>query len=72
MSDPPTSKTPAIAGAFSLDGVVTLVDAKNVLPRLRDGEAEVAQKDKEDGGLDTVDEAFQQIMFCDRIVVNKV
>ncbi|CAM9115855.1 unnamed protein product, partial [Sphacelaria rigidula] len=67
-------QTPAIAEAFSLDGVVTLVDAKNVLPRLRDGEMEMSLE-KEQGGneaADTVDEAFQQIMFSDRIVVNKV
>lgn len=57
-----------------MDGVVTLVDAKNVLPRLRDGEMEMSLE-KEQGGneaADTVDEAFQQIMFSDRIVVNKV
>lgn len=69
----PCSQTPAIAEAFALDGVVTLVDAKNVLPRLRDGEEEMEMM-KEEGqkGADTVDEAFQQIMFSDRIVVNKV
>lgn len=68
-SPPPSlslEKTPAIANSFALDGVVTLVDAKNILPRLREGEEEGEK------GEDEIDEAFQQIMFSDRIVVNKV
>lgn len=66
-------QTPAIAGSFSLDGVVTLVDAKNLLSRLMDGEHELMTQEKqEEGPSDTVDEAFQQIMFSDRIVINKV
>lgn len=56
------AQTPAISKAFSLDGVVTLVDVKNILPRLQEG-------DNDDG---EIDEAFQQIMFSDRIVLNKV
>ncbi|CAN0288467.1 unnamed protein product [Ascophyllum nodosum] len=63
-------QTPAIANYFALDGVVTLVDAKNLLERLRAGE----NADDEDGATTEgeVDEAFQQIMFSDRIVINKV
>ncbi|CAB1108097.1 unnamed protein product [Ectocarpus sp. CCAP 1310/34] len=61
-------QTPAISNSFALEGVVTLVDAKNILPRLQEGEGE------EGGGKgeEEIDEAFQQIMFSDRIVVNKV
>lgn len=61
----PTFQTPAISNSFALDGVVTLVDAKNILPRLQEGE-------EEEKGEEEIDEAFQQIMFSDRIVVNKV
>ncbi|CAM9412853.1 unnamed protein product, partial [Phaeothamnion confervicola] len=59
-------QTPAILEHFRMDGVVTLVDAKNVLGRL--DETDVAGAP--DKGV--VDEAFQQIMFSDRIVLNKV
>ncbi|CAM9765787.1 unnamed protein product [Ectocarpus fasciculatus] len=58
-------QTPAISNSFALDGVVTLVDAKNILPRLQEGQ-------EEEKGEEEIDEAFQQIMFSDRIVVNKV
>lgn len=52
---------------------MTLVDAKNLLSRLMDGEHELMTQEKqEEGPSDTVDEAFQQIMFSDRIVINKV
>ncbi|CAM9226310.1 unnamed protein product [Ectocarpus sp. 6 AP-2014] len=61
-------QTPAISNSFTLDGVVTLVDAKNILPRLQEGEEE----EGESKGEEEIDEAFQQIMFSDRIVVNKV
>ena len=45
------------------------MDAKNLLERLRAGE----DADHEDGATTEgeVDEAFQQIMFSDRIVINK-
>ncbi|CAN0449540.1 unnamed protein product, partial [Laminaria digitata] len=69
-------KTPAISNSFSLDGVVTLVDAKNILPRLQQGEESNGGGGGGGGGSgegeEEVDEAFQQIMFSDRIVVNKV
>ncbi|CAM9196988.1 unnamed protein product, partial [Scytosiphon promiscuus] len=62
-------QTPAISKSFTLDGVVTLVDAKNILPRLREGEEDGGESAE---GGEEIDEAFQQIMFSDRIVVNKV
>lgn len=46
---------------------MTLVDAKNLLERLRQGEAE----DDDSAEQGEVDEAFQQIMFSDKIVINK-
>lgn len=64
-----TLQTPAISKSFALDGVVTLVDAKNILPRLREGEQGEGASEE---GEEEIDEAFQQIMFSDRIVVNKV
>ncbi|CAM9536854.1 unnamed protein product, partial [Hapterophycus canaliculatus] len=64
-------QTPAISNSFALDGVVTLVDAKNILPRLREGEEEEAGGGGAAEGEEEIDEAFQQIMFSDRIVVNK-
>eukprot|EP00903_Cladosiphon_okamuranus_P021241 g19514.t1 len=62
-------QTPAISNSFALDGVVTLVDAKNIIPRLREGEEDGGGGDE---GENEIDEAFQQIMFSDRVVVNKV
>ncbi len=56
-------QTPVISANFELDGVVSLVDAKNIGTRLS------AAKDIR---LGEVDEAFQQVMFADRIVLNKV
>ncbi len=56
-------QTPVISANFELDGVVSLVDAKNVGTRL------AAAKDVRQG---EVDEAFQQVMFADRIILNKV
>ncbi len=56
-------QTPVISTNFELDGVVSLVDAKNVGSRLS------AAKDVRQG---EIDEAFQQVMFADRIVLNKV
>eukprot|EP01084_Bolivina_argentea_P035492 65833_1 len=56
-------QTPVISAKFELDGVVSLVDAKNIGTRLS------AAKDVCQG---EVDEAFQQVMFADRIVLNKV
>lgn len=69
-------KTPAISNSFVLDGVVTLVDAKNILPRLKPEEETAGGEEAEGKGDEErdaeVNEAFQQIMFSDRIVVNKV
>ncbi|KAG5182154.1 CobW/HypB/UreG, nucleotide-binding domain-containing protein [Tribonema minus] len=77
-------QTPAIAASFKLDGVVTLVDCKNVRPRLDAIEAAAKaeggsgltppgkKKGAAGGAKGEVDEAFQQIMFADRIIMNKV
>ena len=58
-------QTPAIAGNFRMDGVVTLVDAKNVLQQLACYESTVPQ-------ANTVDEAFQQIAYADCIIISKL
>lgn len=59
------TQTPAIADAFVLNGVVTLVDAKNAARRL--GEHSVT-----DRASGQVDEALQQILYADRIILNKL
>eukprot|EP00746_Dinoflagellata_sp_MGD_P069047 gnl/MRDRNA2_/MRDRNA2_28326_c0_seq1.p1 gnl/MRDRNA2_/MRDRNA2_28326_c0~~gnl/MRDRNA2_/MRDRNA2_28326_c0_seq1.p1 ORF type:complete len:515 (-),score=113.50 gnl/MRDRNA2_/MRDRNA2_28326_c0_seq1:887-2431(-) len=51
----------AIKQELRLDAVVTLVDAKNILRKL--------EEDVEEG---KVNEAFQQIQFSDKILLNKV
>eukprot|EP01062_Namystynia_karyoxenos_P019316 TRINITY_DN17253_c0_g1_i1.p1 TRINITY_DN17253_c0_g1~~TRINITY_DN17253_c0_g1_i1.p1 ORF type:complete len:901 (+),score=293.26 TRINITY_DN17253_c0_g1_i1:70-2703(+) len=62
-------QTPAINERFRLDGVVTLADAKNLAGRLaEDGPSPASPSQDED----KVDEAFQQIMFADRLVLNKI
>ena len=58
-------QTPAISSRFALTGVVTLCDAKNILRRLREMEEEA------EAGAPP-DEAFQQLMFADSIVLNKL
>jgi len=50
--------TPLIKEHFGLRGTITLADAKNIRNRLKD---EGSNK-----------EAFSQIMFADRIILNKV
>eukprot|EP00668_Euglena_longa_P046556 GGOE01062241.1.p1 GENE.GGOE01062241.1~~GGOE01062241.1.p1 ORF type:complete len:798 (-),score=309.62 GGOE01062241.1:322-2655(-) len=59
-------QTPAIAGSFQLDGVVTLADAKNLLRQLESYEKSPIRGDK------VVDEAFQQITYADRIIISKL
>jgi len=66
MADPvPIVKTfmsqPALTDALRLDGVVALADARNLPARLDD--------DIENG---KVNEAFQQIAFADKIILNKL
>ncbi|CAM9289505.1 unnamed protein product [Chrysoparadoxa australica] len=60
-------QTPAISQSFHLDGVVTLADAKNVLTRLEGIQDVLATLKRGE-----VDEAFQQLMFADRLVLSKV
>ena len=71
--------TPQIARVFGLNGIVTLVDAKNVIHRLREvGESDMEREEAEEAaalagtGPLPPDEAFQQIMFADRVVLSKV
>merc|ERR1719199_2401343 len=66
MADPvPIVRTfmtePALTDELRLDGVVALADAKNLIARLDD--------DIEEG---KVNEAFQQIAFADKIILNKL
>ena len=71
--------TPQIARVFGLNGIVTLVDAKNALHRLREvDESDMEREEAEEAaalagtGPLPPDEAFQQIMFADRVVLSKV
>lgn len=50
-----------ISGEMRLDGVVTVVDAKHILARL---------DDKIEEGK--VNEAYQQVAFCDKLLLNKL
>uniref|UniRef100_A0A0G4FCK2 CobW C-terminal domain-containing protein n=1 Tax=Chromera velia CCMP2878 TaxID=1169474 RepID=A0A0G4FCK2_9ALVE len=58
----------AICEKFRLEGVVTLVDCRNIRHRLLEGMSERLAS-LEPGA---VDEAFQQILFADKIILNKV
>lgn len=66
MADPvPIVRTfmtnPELCQDLRLDGVITVVDAKNILKRLDDE----VEKGK-------VNEAYQQVAFCDKILLNKL
>eukprot|EP00440_Ansanella_granifera_P013541 gb/GFBE01014711.1/.p1 GENE.gb/GFBE01014711.1/~~gb/GFBE01014711.1/.p1 ORF type:complete len:521 (+),score=158.43 gb/GFBE01014711.1/:1-1563(+) len=50
-----------VSHALRLDGVITVADAKHILARL-DDEVEA----------DKVNEAYQQVAFCDKILLNKL
>mmetsp|Transcript_27461 Transcript_27461/g.64018 ORF Transcript_27461/g.64018 Transcript_27461/m.64018 type:complete len:510 (+) Transcript_27461:62-1591(+) len=50
-----------LSSELRLDGVVTVADAKHILPRLDD--------DIEEG---KVNEAYQQVAFCDKLLLNKL
>ena len=90
--------TPQIARVFGLNGIVTLVDAKNAIRRLREMDEREVEREQavdaveaaapagseplpHDGDPSEIqprseplppDEAFQQIMFADRVVLSKV
>ena len=90
--------TPQIARVFGLNGIVTLVDAKNAIRRLREIDEREMEREQaveaveaaapagseplpHDGDPSEIqprseplppDEAFQQIMFADRVVLSKV
>merc|ERR1719277_578163 len=53
--------TPEISSELRLDGVVAVADAKHILGRL---------DDKVEEGK--VNEAYQQVAFCDRMLLNKL
>lgn len=66
MADPvPIVRTfmtsPEISAELRLDGVITLADAKHVIKRIDD--------EVEEG---KVNEAYQQVAFCDKIILNKL
>mmetsp|Transcript_17003 Transcript_17003/g.27822 ORF Transcript_17003/g.27822 Transcript_17003/m.27822 type:complete len:500 (+) Transcript_17003:103-1602(+) len=59
----------ALESRIRLDGVVTLVDAKNILHQLKSTSSTSSRHgDDGDGG----DEAARQIAYADRIIVNKI
>ena len=59
----------ALESRIRLDGVVTLVDAKNILHELQStSSTSSSHGDDGDGG----DEAARQIAYADRIIVNKI
>ena len=58
----------ALNSRIQLDGIVTCVDAKNVLMQLESTSSSTEGEEGEGGG----DEAARQIGFADRIIVNKV
>ena len=74
--------TPQIARVFGLNGIVTLVDAKNAIRRLREMDEREMEREQAVDAVEAAapagseplppDEAFQQIMFADRVVLSKV
>ena len=74
--------TPQIARVFGLNGIVTLVDAKNAIRRLREMDEREVEREQAVDAVEAAapagseplppDEAFQQIMFADRVVLSKV
>ena len=74
--------TPQIARVFGLNGIVTLVDAKNAIRRLREIDEREMEREQAVDAVEAAapagseplppDEAFQQIMFADRVVLSKV
>merc|ERR1719382_2293227 len=66
MADPvPIVRTfmtnPDLTRKLRLDGVITVADAKHIIGRL---------DDKVEAGK--VNEAYQQVAFCDRMILNKL
>ncbi|GIL74605.1 hypothetical protein Vretimale_2159 [Volvox reticuliferus] len=52
---------PQLPSRFKLDGVVTVVDAKNVTRHL----------DRKDDDAEKVNEAVEQVAYADRVIINK-
>lgn len=64
-------QTPDISSRFRCNGVVTLADSKNLLARLQEIGENDEGEDRDE--LDAPpDEAFQQVMFADVIVMSKI
>mmetsp|Transcript_13429 Transcript_13429/g.27250 ORF Transcript_13429/g.27250 Transcript_13429/m.27250 type:complete len:401 (+) Transcript_13429:436-1638(+) len=59
----------ALESRLRLDGVVTLIDAKNILHQLQ---STSSTSSKHGGDGDGGDEAARQIAYADRIIVNKI
>jgi G3E family GTPase len=77
--------TPEISESFELDGIVTIVDAKNALRRLpqevdistferliHDVNISTENKSKWDGDLQVINESLEQISVADTVIINKV
>jgi len=58
-----------VSAEMRLDGVLTVADAKNLPKRLADKDL---QGSKADGAPKVVNEAFQQVAFADKIILNKL
>mmetsp|Transcript_75305 Transcript_75305/g.178907 ORF Transcript_75305/g.178907 Transcript_75305/m.178907 type:complete len:513 (+) Transcript_75305:66-1604(+) len=74
MADPvPIVKTfmelEELQAEMRVDGILTVADAKNLPKRLADKDL---QGSKEDGAPKVVNEAFQQVAFADKIILNKL
>jgi len=64
----------AVESVLRLDGIITLVDAKNIRRQLQRG-TECSTVDVEDlfgGGERPPNEAMIQVAYADRILINKV
>ena len=64
-----------LGSRIQLDGIVTCVDAKNILSQLEataSSPAPIIEVEQENSSSDGGDEAARQIAFADRILVNKI
>jgi G3E family GTPase len=62
----------ALESRIRLDGVVTCVDAKNILHQLQSTSSAASFHENDGDGGDGGDEAARQIAYADRIIVNKI
>eukprot|EP00971_Amphidinium_carterae_P133769 2649828-Amphidinium_carterae.1 len=61
-----------LTAELRLDGVVTVADAKNLPGRLADQDLKPHEHDNGKGHEPIVNEAYQQIAFADKIILNKL